>query len=112
MDGINVKGYGFLTFTKNMCKNSSSKYGQKLPDSGKINNGCNKNYFGKTNPKKTAEITSDLIGNKAVDKITIVSKISSTHSKNNEANNESETSKERYISPEKRQQIIDKLSLV
>ena len=31
---------------------------------------------------------------------------------NNEANNESETPKERYVSPEKRQQIINELTLV
>ena len=29
---IYVKGYGFLTFAKNMDKNLSSKYGQKLLD--------------------------------------------------------------------------------
>ena len=39
-------------------------------------------------------------------------KKSSTSSQNNEANDESETPKERYISPEKRQQIIDELRLV
>ena len=45
-------------------------------------------------------------------KITSVSKKSSTRSQNNKANDESETPKERYISPEKRQQIIDELRLV
>ena len=30
-----VKGYGFLSFAKNMGKNLSNKYGQKLPDSAK-----------------------------------------------------------------------------
>ena len=33
-------------------------------------------------------------------------------SQNDEANDESEIPKERYISPEKRQQIIDELRLV
>ena len=32
---INVKGYGFLCFTKNVGNNLSYKYGQKLHDSGK-----------------------------------------------------------------------------
>ena len=32
---ISVKGYGFLSFAKNMVKNSRSKYGQKLLDSAK-----------------------------------------------------------------------------
>ena len=30
-----VKGYGFLSFAKNMGKNLSNKYGQKLLDSAK-----------------------------------------------------------------------------
>ena len=66
----------------------------------KINNGCNKNCF------KTAKATGDLIGNKIADKITSVSKKYSAelrwaelHSKNDSANNESETpKKKRYIS--------------
>ena len=34
-DRIYVKGYRFLSFAKNMNKNWSSKYGQKLLDSAK-----------------------------------------------------------------------------
>ena len=34
-DRIYVKGYGFLSFDKNMGKNLSNKYGQKLFDSAK-----------------------------------------------------------------------------
>ena len=34
-DRIYVKGYGFLSFAKNMGKILSSKYGQKLLDSAK-----------------------------------------------------------------------------
>ena len=34
-DRIYVKGYGFLSFAKNMGKNLSNKYGQKLLDSAK-----------------------------------------------------------------------------
>ena len=65
----------------------------------------------KSTIQKTAEATSDLIGNKIADKITSVSK-KSKKPQNNEANDESKTPKERYISPEKRQQIIDELRLV
>ena len=32
---IYVKGYGFFSFAKNMGKNLSNKYGQKLFDSAK-----------------------------------------------------------------------------
>ena len=34
-DRINMKGYGFLSFAKNIGKNLSNKYGQKLLDSAK-----------------------------------------------------------------------------
>ena len=34
-DRIYVKEYGFLSFAKNMGKNLSNKYGQKLLDSAK-----------------------------------------------------------------------------
>ena len=38
-DRIYVKGYGFLSFAKNMCKNSSNEYGQELLDSAKKSTG-------------------------------------------------------------------------
>ena len=34
-DRIYVKGYGFLSFAKNIGKNLSNKYGQKLIDTAK-----------------------------------------------------------------------------
>ena len=34
-DKIHVKGYGFLSFAKDIGKNSSGKYSQKLLDSAK-----------------------------------------------------------------------------
>ena len=34
-DGIYVKGYEFLSFSKNMSTHLSNKYGQKLIDSAK-----------------------------------------------------------------------------
>ena len=57
--------------------------------------------------QKTAEAAADLTGNKIADKIKSVSKNSykDLHSKelqNNEANDEIEIPKERYISPEKK----------
>ena len=111
-DRIYVKGYVFLSFAKNMGTDLSNKYGQKLIDTAKKST----TYAIKTDSKraiqKTAEATGDLVGNKIADKITSVSKKSSTRSQNNEANDESEAPKERYISPEKRQQIIDELRLV
>ena len=53
-DRIYVKGYGFLSFAKNMGKSLSNKYSQKLLDSAKkINNRCNKNNFKKSNSKNS-----------------------------------------------------------
>ena len=48
---IYVRGYGFLSFAKNIGKNLSNKYGQNFIDT-----------------------TGDLIGNKIADKITSISK--------------------------------------
>ena len=64
--------------------------------------------------QKTAEATGHLIANKIADKITSVSKNSSAelHSKTNSANNKTEVPKTRYMSPEKRRQIIDDLRLI
>ena len=111
-DRIYVKGYGFLSFAKNMGKNLSIKYGQKLLDSAKKLTTNSIKNASKRAIQKTAEATGYLIGNKTADKITSGSKKSSTWSQNNEANDESEAPNERCISPEKRQQIIDALRLV
>ena len=95
-----------------MGKNLSNKYVQKRLDSAKkFATDAIKNAS-KRAIQKTAEATADLIGNKIDDKIASVSKKSSTELQNNEANNEIEIPKERYISPEKRQQTIDDLRLV
>ena len=49
-----VKGYGFLSFVKNIGKNLNNKYIQKLLDSAKkIYNRCNKNCFKKSNSKNS-----------------------------------------------------------
>ena len=79
---IFVKGYGFLSFAKNMGKNIgkninknfSGKYSQKLLEP-------NKKYATDTLKtskqviQKKAEITDDLIGNKIANKITKLSKV-------------------------------------
>ena len=110
-DRIYAKGYGFLSFAKNMGTQLSSKYGQKLLDSAKKSTTDVIKTASKRAIQKTAEGTGDLIDNKIANKITSVSK-KSKKPQNNKANDESETPKERYRSPEKRQQIIDELRLV
>ena len=113
-DGIYVKGYEFLYFAKNMGKNLSNKYGQKLLDTAKKSTTDAMKTSSKRAIQKTAEATGDLIGNKIADKITSVSKRSAKKLQNNETEVDAEkaTPKKRYISPEERQKIIDKLRLV
>ena len=71
---IYVKGYGFLSFAKNMGKSLSNKYGQKLLDSAKKSTTNAIKAASKRAIQKTAEATGGLIGNKIADKITSVSK--------------------------------------
>ena len=110
-DRIYVKKYGFLSFAKNVGKHLSSKFSQKLLDSAKKSTIDAIKTASKRAIQKTAEATGDLIGNINADKIRSVSK-KSKKLQNNEANDESEEPKERYISSEKRQQIIDELRLM
>ena len=101
-DRMFVKGYGFLSFAKDMSKNLSNKYSQKLLNRAKKFTTDAIKTASKRAIQKTAEATGDLIGNKTANKITSVSKKSSAdlHSKNDDANNEIEAPKKRYISPE------------
>ena len=98
---------------KNISKSLSSKYSQKRLDHAKQSatdtlKTASKWAIGKK--KQTAEATSCLIGNKIADRI---SKISKNSPKNNsETNKEEEIVRERYISPEQRQKIIDDLILI
>ena len=64
--------------------------------------------------KKTAEATSDLIGNKIAEKTTEVSKSSRQNNRSilDIGTEHKEITKERYISPEQAQQIIDNLKLI
>ena len=71
---IYVKGYGFLSFAKNMGKSLSNKYGQKLVDSAKKSTTDAIKIAPKRATPKTAEATGDLIGNKIADKMTSISK--------------------------------------
>ena len=111
-DRIYVKGYGFLSFAKNMGKSLSNKYGQKLLDGAKKSTTDAIKTASKRAIQKTAEATGDLIGNKIVDKITSVSKKKSNNNNDNIEDVELTTHKKRYISPEERQQIVNELSLV
>ena len=103
-DRIYVKGYGFLSFAKNMGKNLSNKYGPKLLDSAKKSTTDATKTASKRAIQKIAEVTGDLTGNKIADKITSVSKKSAKELQNKETEVDVEraTPKKRYISPEER----------
>ena len=60
-DRIYVKGYGFLSFAKNMGKNLSNKYGQKLLDRAKKSTTDVIRTASKRAIQKKAEATGDLI---------------------------------------------------
>ena len=82
---IYVKGCGFLSFAKNMGKNLSYKYGQKLLDNAKKSTMDAVKTASKRAIQKPVEATGDLIGNKIADKITRVS--TDLHSKRSSAEN-------------------------
>ena len=101
---IYVKEYWFLAFAKNISKNLSYKYSQKLLDSASKSTTDGLKTASKRPIQKIAEETGDLIGNKIADKITHLKK-----SSKEVQNDKIEIPKERYLSPEKRHQIIDEL---
>ena len=87
-------------------KKNGNKYGKKLMDTAaKTGIVASKAVSIKLVPK-TAEVKGDLIRNKIVDKITSVSK-----TKSKEKEDETNKTQEIYITPEKRQQIINDLRL-
>ena len=81
-DQIFVKGYGVLSFAKNICenigknisKNLTGKYCQKLLDQAKQSATNVFKTASKRAIQETAEATGDLIRNKTAHKITKVSK--------------------------------------
>ena len=97
-----VKGYGFLSFAKNMGKSLSSKYGQKLLDIAKKSTTDAIKTASKRAIKKTAEATRDLIGKRIADKITSISKKSSSNNNDGDDGVELTTHKKKiYISRRK-----------
>ena len=98
-----VKGYGFLSFAKNMgthatrvAKSLNNKYGQKLVDTAKKSATDALKIAGKIAIQKAAEASGDLVGNFIADKITSISKKPASEPHSNAASYE--IPKERYIS--------------
>ena len=110
-DRVYVKGYGFLSFAKNIGKDLSDKYSQKLVDTAKKS----ATDVLKRATQETTEVTCDLIGNKIADKITdTATKKSNKNIPTIDEDREltTITNKKSYISPKERQQIIGELRLV
>ena len=116
-----AKGYGFLSFARNMSanigknviKHLSGKYSQKHLDHAKE---YAKDVFktaSKRSIRKKAEAIGDFIGSKITNKIT---KTSNTMQQNNSETVTNEHDKEilneRYISPEEKLKIIYDLRLI
>ena len=107
-DGIYVKGYGFMSFTRSM----SNTYGKRPFDTAKKSATDAVKTASKRAIQETAEATSDLVGNKIADKIKSISKKFAKKLPTIDEDAELTTHKKRYISPEERQLIIDELRLV
>ena len=91
----------------------SAKYIQKRLDHAKQSSTDAFKSSSKRVIHKTAEATGDLIGNKIPDRITNISKTSQQNNSETVTNDrDKEILKERHISPEQRQKIIDDLGLI
>ena len=69
-DRIYIKSYEFLSFAKNIGKNLSSKYSQKLLNSAKKSTTDTIKTASKRAIQKSAKATGDLICNKTADRVT------------------------------------------
>ena len=97
---------------RNISKKLSFKYQQKLLDHAKQSATDDFKTISNRSVKKTVGATGYLIGNKIANKITTVSKkLQQNNSETVTKDYDKEISKERYVSPEKRQEIIDELRL-
>ena len=87
-DRIYAKGYGLLSFAKNVGKGLSNKYGQKRLDSARKPTTDAIKNASKRAIQKTAEATGDLTGNKIADKISISNRKSTKELPNNDETEE------------------------
>ena len=70
-DRIYLKGYGFLSFAKNIGKNSSNKYGEKLLVSAKKSTVDAIKTASKRAIQKLAAATGDLTSHKIAEKMSV-----------------------------------------
>ena len=96
--------------SQKIIKNFNSKQSQKFLDHAKQSATYALETTSKKAIQKTAEATGDLIGNKNANKITKAPKAQKYFRSGFKQNRY--TWRKIYISPEKREQIIDKLRLI
>ena len=119
-----VRGYGFLSFARNLSNkyvkklmntairtgtNLSNKYGKKLKITALKSGKDFATTSGKKIVHKSAEATGNLIGNKIADKITSLNKPRSKKEK--DETNVMEETEELHIPSEERKKIIKDLKL-
>ena len=113
-----VKGYGFLSFVKNMGRNIgkniskslTGKYSQKPLQDAKQSAKDTIKTSPKRVIKKRAESSGHSVGNKSANKIGKLSKNSQQSNSETVTNDhDKQIPKQRYASSEERQEIIDKL---
>ena len=83
-----VKGYGFLSFAKNIGRKLSNKYGQKFVDTAKKSTTDALKIAGKQAIQKAAKASGDLGSNVIADKIISISKRSASEPHSNAGSNE------------------------
>ena len=110
-----MKGYGFLSFAKNMgkkigeniSKNVSTKYSQKCLHHSKQSASDAFKTASIRIIEKTAEATVNLIGNKiAIKRMTKVSKNPQSNLETVTNEHDNEIPKERYLSPEEDRKLL------
>ena len=97
-DRIYAKGYGFLSFAKNMGKNLSNK---QLLDTAKKSTTDTIKTTSKRPIQKTAEAAGDLLGNKIADKISVFKKTQNNESDASSASPKDVPKKKIHISRKK-----------
>ena len=113
-DRVYVKGYGFLSFAKNVGKNLSNKYGQKLLDSGKESTTDSIKTASKRAIQKAAGATGWLVAKLLIKLQAFWESPQRTLKKlkSDNSNDELQVPKKAFISLKERQQIIEELGLV
>ena len=120
-DEIFVKVYGFLSFAENIgknirenvSKNLRGKYSQKFLDHARQSAADTLKTISKKAVQNTAEATGDLIGTKIADTIIKIWKNSQENDLETITNKHNkEIPKERYLSPEERQNFFCDLKLI